>query len=131
MRSRSNGRSSNGPSAVVIAWRAAHGLIAVGFLGAIAYVWWCAISGRRGPLLRPAIAALAGEALLVGANGGDCPLGPLGDRVGDPMPLFGLVLPPRAAKLAVPVLGLVTAAGIALVAFRPPRPGEHGRVALR
>lgn len=131
MRSRSTRRSSNGPSAVVIAWRAAHGLIAVGFLGAIAYVWWCAISGRRGPLLRLAIAALAGEALFVGANGGDCPLGPLGDRVGDPMPLFGLVLPPRAARLAVPVLGLVTAAGIALVAIRPPRPGEQGRVALR
>ncbi len=65
------------------------------------------------------------------ANKGDCPLGPLGDRVGDPMPLFGLVLPPRAAKLAVPVLGAVTAAGIALLAIRSPRPGRADRPSLR
>jgi hypothetical protein len=124
-------RSTEGLSAVVIAWRAAHGLIAAGFLGAIAYIWWCAISGRRGPLLRPAVGALTAEAVLVAANKGDCPLGPLGDRVGDPMPLFGLVLPPRAAKLAVPVLGAVTAAGIALLAIRSPRPGADERPPLR
>jgi hypothetical protein len=46
---------------VVIAWRAAHGLIAARFLTSIGYVWWCALSGRRGRFLRPAIAALVGE----------------------------------------------------------------------
>jgi hypothetical protein len=40
--------------------------------------------------LRPAIAALVGEGVLVGANRGDWPLGPLGDRIGDPVPLFEL-----------------------------------------
>ncbi len=38
---------------------------------------------------------------------------------GDPVPLFELVLSPRAAKRAVPVLGAVAAAGIAALA----RPG--------
>lgn len=99
-------------------WRAGHGLIAVGFLASIGYVWWCALTRRRGRFLRPAIAALVGEGVVVGLNGGDCPLGPLGDRMGDPVPLFELVLPPRAAKQAVPVLGGVTATGIALVAAR-------------
>lgn len=107
--------------AAVVAWRAAHGLIAAGFLASIAYVWWCALSGRRGPLLRLAIAALAGEGVFVVANRGDYPLGPLGDRVGDPVPLFELVLPPRAAPRAVPALGVATAAGIALLAARSRR----------
>jgi hypothetical protein len=95
-----------------------HGAIAAGFLSAIAYVWWCGLSGRRGRWLKPAVAALAGEGLVVGVNGGDCPLGPLGDRIGDATPLFELVLSPRAAHRAVPTLGAVAAAGVALVALR-------------
>lgn len=102
----------------VLVWRAGHGLVAAGFLASIGYVWWCALTGRRGRLLRPAVAALVGEGLVVGLNGGDCPLGPVGDRIGDPVPLFELVLPPRAAKQAVPVLGGVTATGVALLAAR-------------
>lgn len=42
----------------------------------------------------------------------------LGDRVGDPVPLFELVLAPRAARLAVSVLGVVTATGVALLVLR-------------
>ena len=66
----------------------------------------------------------AGEGLLVVKNRGDCPLGGLQERLGDPIPLFELVLPPRAAKLAVPVLGAIAGAGIALLARdarTPPR----------
>jgi hypothetical protein len=55
---------------------------------------------------------------VVGANHGDCPLGPLGDRIGDDVPLFELVLSPRAAKLAIPTLGTVTAVGLGLLAAR-------------
>jgi hypothetical protein len=101
-----------------LAFRALHTAIAAGFLHAIAYVWWCALSGRRGPLLRVAIVALTTEGTLVAANGGDCPLGGLQGRMGDPIPLFELVLSPRAAKCAVPVLGGVATAGIGLVAAR-------------
>jgi hypothetical protein len=38
-----------------------------------------------------------------------------------PVPLFELVLPPRAAKAAIPVLTFVTVAGIAAAVFRRPR----------
>jgi hypothetical protein len=100
------------------AFRAAHAAVAGGFLLAIADVWWCALSGRRGPLLRVAVSALVVEGALVVANHGDCPLGGLQDRLDDPTPLFELVLSPRAARRAVPVLGAVTAAGIALLARR-------------
>lgn len=102
-----------------LAFRAAHAGIAVGFLAAIAHVWACALTGRRDPLLRVAVAALTLEGVVVAANGGDCPLGPLQARLDDPVPLFELVLSPRAAKRAVPVLGAVATAGIALLARRP------------
>ncbi|HUO71272.1 MAG TPA: hypothetical protein VMU39_10880 [Solirubrobacteraceae bacterium] len=107
-----------GLSPAAVAFRALHAVIAGGFLLAIGYVWWCALTGRRDRLLRVAVAALAGEGLLVIANGGDCPLGCVQDQLGDPVPLFELVLSPAAARLAVPVLGTVSAAGVALIALR-------------
>jgi hypothetical protein len=94
------------------AFRGLHGLIAVVFLLAIVYVWWCALTGRRERWLRAAVAALVIEGVLVTANREDCPLGGLQDPLGDPLPLFELVLSPSAARRAVPVLGAVTAAGI-------------------
>lgn len=109
-------------SGAALTLRAAHAAVSVGFLSAIAYVWWCGLTRRRGPLLRACVTALACEGAAVAANGGDCPLGGLQGRVGDPVPLFELVLSPRAAKAAVPALGAVTAAGVALVALRPPTP---------
>jgi hypothetical protein len=112
-------------SRAALALRVGHAAISVAFLAAIGYVWLCGLTRRRGPLLRGAVAALALEGVAVSANRGDCPLGCLQDRVGDPVPLFELVLSRRAAKLAVPVLGGVTAAGIALVALRPPKHGSH------
>jgi hypothetical protein len=100
------------------AFRAGHAAITLAFLLAIVYVWWCALTGHRGPVLRLAVTALVGEGVLVIANRGDCPLGGLQERVGDPVPLFELVLSQRAARRAVPVLGVVTTAGIALLARR-------------
>jgi hypothetical protein len=102
----------------IVAWRAAHAAVAAAFLAAIAHVWWCAISGRRDPWLKRSVVALALEGAVVAANRGDCPLGPLGDRIGDPVPLFELVLSPRAAKRAVPALGAVTVAGLGVLAIR-------------
>jgi hypothetical protein len=95
-----------------------HGGIAAGFLGAIAYVWWCALTGRRDHGLNGAVAALVAEGAVVAANHGDCPLGPLQERAGDPVPLFELVLSPNAARRAIPILGVVAATGIALVTVR-------------
>jgi hypothetical protein len=110
--------SDNALSPAARVFRAAHTAIALGFLGAIAHVWRCALTGHRDRLLRVALATLAVEGTVVAANGGDCPLGGLQERVGDPIPLFELVLPPRAAKLAVPALGSIAALGAAL-ALRP------------
>jgi hypothetical protein len=111
-------------SRAAMAFRAAHAAIAIEMLLAIAYVWWCALSGRRGRLLHIAAALLIGEGVLVAANRGDCSLGGLQERLGDPIPLFELVLSPRAAKRAVPTLGAITAAGLALLVARGRRDGR-------
>jgi hypothetical protein len=102
-------------SRAALAFRAFHACIAAEMLLAMAYVWWCALSGRRDRLLHVAAASLIGEGVLVAANHGDCPLGGLQDRLGDPIPLFELVLSPSAAKRAVPTLGVIAAAGLALL----------------
>ena len=111
-------------SRAAVAFRTAHTAIAVEQLLAIAYVWWCALSGRRDRLLRIAAATLIGEGVLVAANRGDCPLGGLQERLGDPIPLFELVLSPRAAKQAVPTLGAIAAAGLVLLVVRDRRDGR-------
>ena len=104
-----------------MAFRTAHAAVALVFLGEIAYIWWCALTGRRDQALRIAVGSLAAEGAMVAANHGDCPLGPLQDKLHDPVPLFELVLSPRAAKLAVPALGGLTGAGVALLWLRTPR----------
>ena len=101
-------------SRAALAFRVVHAAIAVEMLLAIGYVWWCALTGHRGGhLLRIAV--------LVTANGGDCPLGGLQERIGDPLPLFELVLSPPAAQRAVPTLGAIAAAGILMLVAR----GRH------
>ena len=111
-------------SRAAFAFRAAHAAIAVEQLLSIAYVWWCALAGRRDRMLRIAVTTLICEGVLVAANSGDCPLGGLQRRLGDPVPLFELVLSPRAAKRAVPTLGAITAAGLVLLVIRGHRDGS-------
>jgi hypothetical protein len=60
-------------SRAALAFRSAHAAIAIEQLLAIAYVWWCALTGRD-RLLHIAAASLIGEGVLVTANRGDCPL---------------------------------------------------------
>ena len=103
------------------AFRVAHAAFSVLQLAGLAYVWICAVTRRRDRLLRLSIGALIGEAsgLIVGR--GDCPCGPLQAKLGDPVPLFELVLPKRAARAAIPALAGIAVAGIAGVILRPPR----------
>jgi hypothetical protein len=77
-------------------------------------------SDRQIPNSAESIAFLSiqGAGLIVG--GGDCPMGPLQAQIGDPVPFFELVLPPRAAKAAVPILAGVSVAGLLAVALRHP-----------
>ena len=112
--------------------RGLHALIAVVELWCLGYVWTCALTGRSDRRLRIAVGILSAEGAGLVIGRGDCPLGPLQERLGDPVPLFELVLPPRAAKRAVPVLAGAATAGVALVLARgllgapPPSPGASG-----
>ena len=101
-----------------LALRAGHVAIAVVDLAALGYVWTCALTGRRDRLLRGAIGALAAEGAGLVIGRGKCPLGPLQERLGDPVPLFELVLPPAWARRAVPILAGTSGVGIVL-ALRP------------
>jgi hypothetical protein len=115
-------------SPAALAFRFTHAAIAGALLIAIGYVWWCALTARRGRMLRVAVGALIGEGIAVAVNRGDCPLGGVQDRLGDPVPLLELMLSPKDARRAVPVLGLMTAAGIALLAREPGRGTACARV---
>ena len=78
---------------------------------------WKAVPWKVASIASPAARNMA-EGALVSANGGDCPLGGLQERLGDPVPLFELLLSPSAAKRAVPTLGAITAAGLVLLVVR-------------
>jgi hypothetical protein len=103
------------------AWRVIHAAWSIAGLTSLLYIWICATTRRRDRLLWLSIGFLSIEGLGLLIGGGDCPMAPLQDRWGDPVPFFELILPPRVAKAAVPVLALVTVAGLLGVALRPPR----------
>jgi len=108
-------------------FRIAHGIWSVCGLASLAYIWSCALLRRRDRYLYSAAAFLSveGVALLIGR--GNCPMGPFQARLGDSVPFFELVLPPRAAKAAVPVLAWLSLAGMAAAALRPPRRAHRFR----
>jgi hypothetical protein len=103
-----------------LAFRSGHAAIAVVELTCLAYVWTCALTGRRDRFLHGAVGILAAEGVGLVIGGGNCPLGPLQQRLGDPVPLFELVLPPAWARRAVPILAGISGVGIGL-ALRPVR----------
>ena len=100
------------------AFRVAHIAWGVVSLAALADILVAALRGHPGarPFVGAAWLLLEGALLIVGR--GNCPAGPLQRRLGDPVPMFELVLPPRAAKAAVPALTVVAAAGIGMLALR-------------
>lgn len=65
-----------------------------------------------------ALGALCVEGILVLLSRGHCPLAPMLRSLGDETPFFELFLSPRAAKLAVPILGAVSVLGAVLLAAR-------------
>ena len=97
-------------------FRLAHAAFGAVGLAALVHIWVCAIARRRDRALPASIAFLAveGGALVVGR--GNCPFGAFQRGLGDPVPLFELVLPPRAAKAAIPVLVVASAAGMVAIA---------------
>jgi hypothetical protein len=71
-------------------------------------------------MLAASVAFLSVEGVGLIIGGGDCPMGPFQAQLGDPVPFFELVLPPRAAKAAVPILAGASIAGILAIVLRPP-----------
>jgi len=102
------------------AYRVFHAAWSVAGLASLGYIWACAATRRRDRRLWASVAFLSveGGGLIVG--GGDCPMGPLQAKLGDQVPFFELVLPPRAAKAAVPILAGASVAGFLVVALRRP-----------
>jgi hypothetical protein len=89
-------------------------------LACLARIWAGFILRRRSPAVWGSAAFLGveGAALVVGR--GSCPVGPLQESWGDPVPFFELILRPRAAKAAIPVLFLVSLIAIVGLVVRSP-----------
>ena len=102
------------------AWRVVHAMWSIAQLAGLTWIWRCAAVRRRNGRLWASVAFLLveGGALVVGR--GNCPVGPRQAEWGDPVPFFELVLPPRAAKAAIPLLGVVSFGGIAALVLRRP-----------
>lgn len=75
------------------AFRIAHAAWAVVGLVSLGYIWICAALRRRDRLVAAAVAVLSVEGVALVVGDGNCPFGPLQQRLGDPVPLFELVLP--------------------------------------
>ena len=102
-------------------FRVAHGVWGLFNLLGLAWIIRSAVTRRRNPAAYAATALLLAEggALVVGR--GNCPFGPFQARLGDPVPMFEWVLPPRAAKAAIPILAIVSLAALgSFVLRRPP-----------
>lgn len=106
------------PTGAAMALRTAHVAVAAIELAALGELWICALTNRRNKMLWAAVGVLAVEGVGLVIGRGDCPLGPLQERLGDRVPLFELVLPPRSAKDAVPTLAGATFLGVGVLVAR-------------
>jgi hypothetical protein len=107
------------------AWRLVHASWSVVQLGCLTHLWVSALRRRRGRLVGASAALLLAEGAGLVVGRGNCPMGPLQDSWGDPVPFFELVLPPRAARAAVPVLAVIAITGLVALAVRPPHPARR------
>ncbi|MFI5258088.1 MAG: hypothetical protein ACHQ01_00540 [Candidatus Limnocylindrales bacterium] len=110
------------------AWRVVHAAWSGVGLASLGYIWACAATGRRDKALVASIGFLLIEGAGLIMGGGDCPMGTLQAEWGDPKPFFELVLPPQAAKAAVPVLAVATVVGLVAIVLR--RPSRRGPPAV-
>ena len=99
-------------------YRVVHVAWGIAQLAALGRVWSSALGRRRDGWFWIAAAFLGVQGAGLVAGRGDCPMTPVQHRLGDRVPMFELVLPPRAAKAAVPVLSVVAVLGLVL-AVRP------------
>jgi hypothetical protein len=100
------------------AYRVAHIAWGMAQLAALGRIWASALGVPRDGRFWAAATFLGVQGAGLVAGRGDCPMTPLQRRLGDPVPMFELVLPPRVAKAAIPVLAVVAVLGLVL-AIRP------------
>jgi hypothetical protein len=110
------------------AYRVFHATWSVAGLASLGYIWVCVARRRRNRLLGASMAFLSIEGVGLMIGGGDCPIGRFQEQLGDPVPFFELVLPPRAAKAAVPILAVASLAGFLAIALR--QPSRSGQPAI-
>ena len=89
-------------------------------LASLARIWLAVATRRRSRGVWASVAFLGAEGIALVIGRGNCPIGPLQQAWGDPVPFFELVLPPRAAKAAIPVLFGVSVAALAGLVVRAP-----------
>jgi hypothetical protein len=102
------------------AFRVVHVAWSVAGLASLGYVWLAALTRRRDRALAGAVGFLLLEGAGLAIGRGNCPMGPQQAEWGDPVPFFELVLPPRGAKAAVPILAVASILGLAALVLRPP-----------
>jgi len=107
------------------AWRLVHAAWSVAQLACLGLIWARVVQRRRDPATWAAVVFLAAEGSGLILGRGDCPMGRVQESWGDPVPFFELILPPRAAKAAVPSLAGVAVAGIAALILRSPGPVQR------
>lgn len=107
-------------------FRIAHATWGLFNLAGLGYIAWSAARRRRDGLAFASAGVLGAEGIALLIGRGNCPFGPFQAGLGDPVPMFEWVLPPRAAKAAIPVLAAVSVAVLVAFAVRSLRPTEAG-----
>ena len=102
-------------------FRAAHVVFGIANIAGLGYVWLSALRRTRDRWLAASVALLVSEGIALVIGRGNCPFGPFQRSLGDPVSMFELILPPKAAKAAVPILTVVSLAGLSAVLLRRPR----------
>jgi hypothetical protein len=88
-------------------FRIAHGAWGAFSLAGLGYLAWSAATRRRDKIAFASAGLLGAEGVALVIGRGDCPFAPFQASLGDPVPMFEWVLPPRAAKAAIPFLTVV------------------------
>jgi hypothetical protein len=105
------------------AFRVAHVVWGIVAMSALAHIWTSAILRRRDGPVWASVTFLLVQGIFLVIGRGNCPFGPFQRRLGDPVPMFELVMPPRVAKAAIPVLFVISLAGISALFIRSPDTG--------
>jgi hypothetical protein len=102
-------------------FRIAHGTWGVLNLAGLGWIWLSTARRRRDAATYASAALLCVEGVALVIGRGDCPFGPFQASLGDPVPMFEWVLPPRAARAAIPVLFVIALVSLVTLFVRPPR----------